>query len=39
LTCNNTEVVNTLQPELIRMSPINRFLLVTQSEYHAKYIH
>ena len=39
LACNNTEVVNTLQPELIRRLPINRFLFVTQSECHAKYIH
>jgi hypothetical protein len=39
LACNNTEVVNILHPELIGRSPINRFLFVTQSEYHAKYIH
>jgi hypothetical protein len=35
LACNNTEVVNSLHPVLIRRLSINRF---TQSEYHAKYI-
>ena len=39
LACNNTEVVNTLHPDIIRRLPINRFLFVTQSEYHTKYIH
>jgi len=39
LACNNNEVVNTSHPILIRRLPINRFLLVTQSEYHAQYIH
>jgi len=39
LACNNTEVVNTFPPELIGRLPINRFLFVTQSEYHAKYTH
>jgi hypothetical protein len=37
LACNNTEVVNTLHPELIGRLHINRFLSVTQSECHAKY--
>jgi hypothetical protein len=39
LACNNIEVVNTLHPELIGRLPTNRFLFVTESEYHAKYIH
>ena len=34
LACNSTEVVNVLHPELIRRLPINRFVLVTQSECH-----
>jgi hypothetical protein len=29
LACNNTEVVNTVHPELIRRLLINRFLFVT----------
>ena len=39
LACNNIEVVNPLHPEFIGRLRINRFLLVTRSEYHAKYIH
>ena len=39
LDCKNTEVVNPLHPDIIRRLPINRFLFVTQSEYHTKYIH
>jgi len=39
LACNNTAVVNTLHPELIGRLHINRFLFLTQSECHAKYIH
>jgi hypothetical protein len=39
MNCNSTEGVNYLHPVLIRRLSINRFLLVTQSEYHAKYIH
>ena len=38
LACKSTEVVTTLHPVLIRRLPIDRFLLVTQSVYHAKYI-
>jgi len=37
--CSNTEVVYSLYRVLICRLSINRFLLVTQSEYHAKYIH
>jgi len=39
LACKITEVVYPSHPVLIRRLPINRFLLVTQSDYHAKYIH
>jgi hypothetical protein len=38
LAGNNTKVVNTLHPYLIRRLPINRYLYVTQSECHTKYI-
>ena len=39
LACNNTEMLKTLHPVLICSLPINRFPFVTQSEYHAKYMH
>jgi len=39
LACNSSEVVNILHPCLIRCLHINRFLFVTQSGYHAKYLH
>ena len=39
LDCNNTEVENPLHPDLICRLPINRFLLCSQSEWQAKYIH
>jgi len=39
LACNNTEVVYTLNPVLFHSLPVKSIPLVTQSEYHAKYIH
>ena len=39
LACNNTEMVNPLHPVLICSLLINRFPFVTQSEYHAQYMH
>ena len=39
LAYNNTEVVYTLHPVLFHSLPVESILLVTQSEYHAKYIH
>ena len=39
VVCKNAEVLNFLHLMVIRSLSINRFLLVTHSEYHATYLH